>query len=349
MRGDFDSANELLPSIPIEEYTKVARFLESQGFKEEALQVTQDHDHKFDLALELGQVETAHKLLLETPEEEKDSTDTQTKWKRLSDAALKDTNLELCEAASISSNDYSGLLLLYSATGNYTGMERLAQLASAGGKTNVAFVAHLLTGNVEACADLLIATKRLPEAAFFVRTYLPSRIDEVVSLWKKDLASISESAANALASPSENKELFPDMDVALQIESMFISQRQATMATGIRAVEYMTAKDDLNLNLIDLVKGKVKPGSVAEESKVPEPETSNAEEENEARIAAARAAAEAEAQAAAEAEARAAAEEAQRAAEEAMRLEEEARAAAEAAAAAVAAEDQSDSGFGDDW
>jgi coatomer subunit beta' len=349
MRGDFDSANELLPSIPIEEYTKVARFLESQGFKEEALQVTQDHDHKFDLALELGQVETAHQLLLETPEEEKDSTDTQTKWKRLSDAALKDTNLELCEAASISSNDYSGLLLLYSATGNYTGMERLAQLASAGGKTNVAFVAHLLTGNVEACADLLIATKRLPEAAFFVRTYLPSRIDEVVSLWKKDLASISESAANALASPSEHKELFPDMDVALQIESMFISQRQATMATGIRAVEYMTAKDDLNLNLIDLVKGKVKPGSVAEESKVPEPETSNAEEENEARIAAARAAAEAEAQAAAEAEARAAAEEAQRAAEEAMRLEEEARAAAEAAAAAVAAEDQSDSGFGDDW
>jgi hypothetical protein len=53
---------------------------------------------------------------LEIPEEEKDSADTQTKWKRISDmtrlAALKDTNPELGEAACISSNDYSGLLLM---------------------------------------------------------------------------------------------------------------------------------------------------------------------------------------------------------------------------------------------
>lgn len=218
MRGDFDSANELLPSIPETEYTKVARFLESQGFKEEALAVTQDSDHKFELAIELGQVDLAHQIVLETPEEDKDSTDTHAKWKRLSDAALKDTNLELCEAASIASNDFPGLLLLYSATGNLAGMERLAELAGSGNKTNIAFVANLLTGNVEACADLLIATKRLPEAAFFVRTYLPSKIDEVVELWKKDLASTSESAANALANPSKNPDRFPDMDIALQVE-----------------------------------------------------------------------------------------------------------------------------------
>ena len=48
MRGDFDSANVLLPNIPESEYTKVARFLESQGFKEEAFAVTTDPDHKFD-------------------------------------------------------------------------------------------------------------------------------------------------------------------------------------------------------------------------------------------------------------------------------------------------------------
>ena len=200
MRGDFDSANELLPNIPESEYTKVARFLESQGFKEEALAVTQDPDHKFDLGLELGQIDLAHQILLETPEEDKDSTDTQAKWKKLSDAALKDTNLELCESASISSNDFSGLLLLYSATGNLEKMATLAELARAGGKTNVAFVAYILTSNVEACADLLIETKRLPEAAFFVRTYLPSRMDEVVALWKKDLSTVSETAAKALAS-----------------------------------------------------------------------------------------------------------------------------------------------------
>lgn len=336
MRGDFDTANELLPSIPETEYTKVARFLESQGFKEEALAVTQDSDHKFDLALELGQVDLAHQILLETPDEDKDSTDTQTKWKRLSDAALKDTNLELCESASISSLDFSGLLLLYSATGNLTGMEMLAKLATDGGKTNVAFVAHLLTGNVEACADLLIATKRLPEAAFFVRTYLPSRMEEVVELWKKDLASVSETAARALAAPKQNPELFPDLDIALQVEQMFLQQRASMKATGSSASDYPTAKDDLDLNLIALIKGQMAPQAVSTgETKEADP----ADDDDGGAAAAAAAAAAAE-------------EEARKAAEEALRAEEEERAAAEAAAAAqVAAAEQTADGddFGDDW
>lgn len=348
MRGDFDSANELLPSIPETEYTKVARFLESQGFKEEALAVTQDADHKFDLALELGQIDLAHQLLLETPEEDKDSTDTQTKWKRLSDAALKDSNLELCESASISSNDFSGLLLLYTATGNLSGMERLAKLATDAGKTNIAFVANLLTGNVEACAELLISTKRLPEAAFFVRTYLPSKIDEVVEMWKKDLTCVSESAANALASPSKNADLFPDMEIAMQVEQMFLSQRETTKGSGISASDYLTAKDDLELNLIELIKGKMQPSAAApSEEKQPEPADD---------AAAADAAAEAAARQAAE-EARLAAEEAKRIEEEELAAAEAARAAAEAEAAAAAAatatpaveKDEEPSDFGDDW
>mmetsp|Transcript_13445 Transcript_13445/g.25774 ORF Transcript_13445/g.25774 Transcript_13445/m.25774 type:complete len:943 (-) Transcript_13445:69-2897(-) len=332
MRGDFDAANELLSSVPHEEYTKVARFLESQGFKEEALAVTQDNDHKFDLSLELGQVDVAHAILLETPDEDKDSTDTQTKWKKLSDAALKDTNLALCESASISSNDYSGLLLLYSSTGNYSGMERLAKLAAEGGKTNVAFVAYLLTGNVEACADLLMATKRFPEAAFFVRTYLPSRIDDVVAEWKKDLALISETAAKALACPKENKELFPDIDIALQVEQMFLTQRDSTKAAGIPATDYMAAKDDLNLNLIELIKARSRPAGAGGEEKAVDP----------AEAAAYRAAEEA-ARKQAEEEAAAA-----EAAAEAARLEAEAAAAAAAAEAEAAAAVDADD-FGEDW
>jgi coatomer subunit beta' len=296
MRGDFDAANELLPGIPETEYTKVARFLESQGFKEEAFAVTTDPDHKFDLALELGQIDMAHQLLLETPEEDKDATDTHSKWKRLSDAALKETNLELCEAASIHSQDYSDLLLLYSATGNLAGMERLAKLASEGGKTNVGFVAFFLTGDVEACADLLISTKRLPEAALFVRTYIPSRIDEVVALWKKDLASVSETAAKALATPSENPSLFPDMEIAIQVEKMFIAQREATKATGMPASEYLTAKGDLDLNLIALIKSRAQAESDPSdgETKTPDPaDEANAAEEAASKAAEMRAAEEA--------------------------------------------------------
>lgn len=257
MRGDFDAANELLPSIPESEYTMVARFLESQGFKEEALAVTMDPDHKFDLALELGHTDIAHSLMSEISEEELDSTDTMAKWKRLSDAALKDSNFELCESASLASNDYAGLLLMYTAIGNFTGMKKLAAAAEADGKTNIAFSAYLVTGNVEACVDLLVKTNRLPEAAFFARTYLPSKVDEIVKLWKADLSNISESAADALISPSEDKSSFPDFDVALQVENLFLNQRAATAANGIPSSDYLTAKDDLELNLIDLIKSRV--------------------------------------------------------------------------------------------
>jgi coatomer subunit beta' len=313
------------------EYTKVARFLESQGFKEEAFAVTTDPDHKFDLALELGQTEIAHQLLLETLDEDKDSTDTQSKWKRLSDAALKETNLELCEAASLASHDYSDLLLLYSAVGNLAGVERLAEAATKHGKTNVGFVAHFLTGNVEACADLLVQTNRLPEAALFVRTYLPSKMDEIVALWKTDLAQVSETAAQSLATPAANPEFFPDLKIGVQVEQMFLAQRNATKDVGMPAIEYPTAKDDLDLDLIKLIKSR----SAGGETKEPEPEDDGADvvaaEEaameaakliEEERLAAEQAAAEAAASEAAAAEA----------------------AAAEAVPAAV-----DDNDFGEDW
>jgi len=359
MRGDFDAANELLPSIPESEYTTVARFLESQGFKEEALEVTTDPDHKFDLALELGKIEVAHELLQQTPVEEKDSTETVGKWKKLSDAALKTSDFELTEAASLASDDFPGLLLLYSATGNFEGMERLAAAAREDGKTNVAFVAMLLTGNVEACADLLISTNRLPEAAFFARTYIPSRVEEIVEMWRSDLAGTSASVAGALADPTGHPELFPDRDVALEVEKMFFAQRDATSLNKIPASDYTTAKGDLDLDLISLIKAR---GAVGPPPPEPEAGGDEGETKGEDDVAAAQQRLREEAAAAAEArkqaeedEAAAAVIKAQEEAEaaEAARIAaeeeaaEEAAAAAAAAAAAKAAEEGDD--FGDDW
>ena len=352
MRGDFDAANELLPNIPESEYTKVARFLESQGFKEEAFAVTTDPDHKFELALELGQIDVAHQLLQETAEEDKDSTETESKWKRLSDAALKETNLELCEAAALASHDYSDLLMLYSAVGNLAGMERLAVAATAHGKSNVGFVAYLLTGNVEKCAEILVSTNRLPEAALFARTYLPSKIDEIVALWKTDLAKISETAAEALASPSSNPELFPDMEIGLQVEQMFLAQRDSVKGVGLMAGEYATAKGDLDLNLIELIKSRSGGGGGGGgEVKEAEPEDTSSYDAYTA-AAAAEAAAYAAA-AAVEAAAAAAAEEEEAlrmaAAEaEAMALEETFTDAAEVPPAEEPTQDSMQD-FGDDW
>ncbi len=96
--------------------------------------------------------------------------------RNVSDAALKISDFELTEACSLSSDDFPGLLLLYSAVGNFESMEELAKMAQEKGKTNIAFVSYLLTGNVEECANLLIATNRLPEAAFFARINPTGRI-----------------------------------------------------------------------------------------------------------------------------------------------------------------------------
>merc|ERR1711862_317149 len=276
------------------------------------------------------------------PAEDKNDTDTMTKWKRLSDAAMRESNFELTEAASMASDDFSGLLLLYTATGNLRGVEKLTTLAQEGGKTNIAFVSNLLTGNVEACYDLLIKTNRLPEAAFFARTYLPSKVDDIVTLWKNDLSKVSESAANALATPSENPNLFQDFDIALQVENMFLQQRDASKGKGIPAKDYLEAKGDLDLNLIQLIKERTglsapKPDPAEEE------DTAAAEEEDTAATEEAKRKEEEERIAVEAAEA-------ERQAAEAKRLEEEeaAAAAAKAAAEAEAKKDDLDD-FGDDW
>jgi coatomer subunit beta' len=48
---DFDRVEAIFPSIPPEYHSKCARFLEGLGYQEEAIEITTDPDHKFDLAL----------------------------------------------------------------------------------------------------------------------------------------------------------------------------------------------------------------------------------------------------------------------------------------------------------
>lgn len=45
------------------------------------------------------------------------------------------------------------------------------------------FMGTLCVLRLEKCLDLLIKTKRLPEAAFLARTYLPSHVPRCACLW----------------------------------------------------------------------------------------------------------------------------------------------------------------------
>jgi coatomer subunit beta' len=128
-------------------------------------------------------------------EADKDTTDTVAKWKRLGDLALATGDLPLANQCAQASGDLAGLLLLHTASGNAEGVAALAAQAAQLGKTNVAFASRFVLGDVAGCVDLLVATGRVPEAAFFARTYLPSRMGELVALWKTDLAKVGTQRA----------------------------------------------------------------------------------------------------------------------------------------------------------
>ena len=75
--------------------------------------------------------------------------------------------------------DLSGQLLLHTAQADSEGLTSLVEEAKSEGKQNVAFLSLFLLGKLDECIDLLISSGRVPEAAFFARTYKPSRISEV--------------------------------------------------------------------------------------------------------------------------------------------------------------------------
>ena len=72
--------------------------------------------------------------------------------------------------------DFGGLLLLATSAGDAGTMEKLSELSAKENQSNIGFLTNFLLGRLEVCLEILIKTGRLPEAAFFARTYLPSQI-----------------------------------------------------------------------------------------------------------------------------------------------------------------------------
>lgn len=218
MRGDFETADRVLPTIPRSQRTRVAHFLEKQGFKKQALAVSTDPEHKFELALQLGELQTAHSLALEAA--------SQQKWRQLAELATTRGELDLAQECLHHAQDYGGLLLLATSSGDAEMVRKLGETADSTGKNNVSFLSYFLLGDVHKCLEILINTNRLPEAAFFARSYIPSRISEVVALWRESLSQLNEKAGQSLADPKDYENLFPGYAEALKTEHFLKPERQ---------------------------------------------------------------------------------------------------------------------------
>ncbi|KKY21872.1 putative coatomer beta subunit [Diplodia seriata] len=216
LRGELVTATEMLEDIPQDQKNKIARFLEGQGFKEEALDVATDPEHRFDLSLSLGKLDVALELAKEV--------DVEHKWKTVGDAALTAWDLRLAEECFTHAKDLGSLLLLHSSSSNAGGLRKLAELAQESSAHNIAFSCLWQVGDVDGCIDLLTRTGRTPEAVLFAQTYKPSRAPGLVKEWKQGLEKEGKGKSARLLGqpPSADDEgdgdMFPEWDEWLKLE-----------------------------------------------------------------------------------------------------------------------------------
>jgi len=230
MKGDLATADRVMPSIPRDQRSRVAHFLEKQGFKEYALAVSTDPDHRFDLALTLDKLDVARVIALDAGSEQK--------WKQLGDKALAACQFTLAQEAFEHAKDFSTLLLIYTAGGKAAKLKSLGELAAKDGKNNIALTCFLSLGAVDECIEILCNTNRLPEAAFFARTYAPSAVPTIMTKWKAELGKLNAKAAEALADPTKYDNLFPEYQSSLHYEA-FLRENGAVLRSATDYAAYL--------------------------------------------------------------------------------------------------------------
>lgn len=94
------------------------------GLKELALEVTTDPDQKFELSLQLDDLDAAVEIARTVPEIEAES-----KWKAIGDRALAVWRFDLARESFEKAGDLSALMLLLLAIGDREGLAKLATQA----------------------------------------------------------------------------------------------------------------------------------------------------------------------------------------------------------------------------
>lgn len=201
LRGDMVEAAKIFDRVPQSERNRLAQFLEAEGHLSLALEVSRDPDHRFDLALALGQFEIARDIA--------EAQDSNAKLRALGDQLLKVWRVGEAERCFERSGDLNTLLLIYTSTGEKDKAAKLAQKATELGQYNLAFNALWYVGDVEGAADLLNKGKRCAEAALLSLTW-GGNVAGNVRKWKASLVDARrEKIADSICSPETEPDRFP--------------------------------------------------------------------------------------------------------------------------------------------
>lgn len=204
MRNDIQLADSILPSIPDNQRTRVAHFLEKQNHKERALAITNDPGHKFELAVSLKNLEISYQLA-----EEEESDD---KRKQVADLALAEANFELAARCMKKTRDSANLLTLAVAT-NFDKMLEVAEMARSDGLPSVAFLADYKLGNKQKAYESVLKTEStIPHAIMMARKMKDLDLtSEIADRWRDHLRPKSAAVATKIADPKVYPNLFPDL------------------------------------------------------------------------------------------------------------------------------------------
>merc|ERR1719359_1542704 len=235
MRKDFETASKFFEQLPETLHTRVARFLENQGYPSEALQISKDDDHCFELAVQLEKLDMAADYIRKIAAQAGPSMPPRGKWKTLGDVALEKGSFDLALSCFREAKDLGALFLMHTACGDADELRKTATQAKETGIANIATLCFLLLGDLDSALQVLISANRLPEAAFFARCYCPSQLSEVVKLWKADLALVNQAVADSLADPASYPDLFPSFSLTVAAENVFKQKRQTAPA---KAAQY---------------------------------------------------------------------------------------------------------------
>lgn len=168
---------------------KVAKFLDSQDQTAKAAEIATDPQLLFNYSLKLGQLERCISLL---------STGDKQRWRQLGEAALSHGKNALAADCMAKAGRSGDALLIAGIEDDVKTLEYLTA-----GDFNVAFSAAYLCKSFGKCFDLLMKTKRYPEAAMFAQSHrLPAeKITEAVTMWR-------QGSAARLADPVNHPHLF---------------------------------------------------------------------------------------------------------------------------------------------
>ncbi|KRW99243.1 WD40-repeat-containing domain [Pseudocohnilembus persalinus] len=242
----IEKSRSILKNIPENQYDKIAKLLDSLDLKQEAFAIVQDQEHKFELALQLQDINSAFEIA--------EKTKNSNQYKQVGDVALFQGKIGLATNCFKQSNDLGSLLLIYSSLGQKQEIQQLAKLAEQSTRMNIAFVCYWITQDLNNCLDILKKSQRFSEAAIFAKTYLPSKINECVELWIKDLEENNHNiTSKKIANPMEyiETDTYSDLKISLQLEQ-FYNQNLGNL--NIDAKQFQEFKDLLSQDLFSELK-----------------------------------------------------------------------------------------------